>query len=170
MEIANLVIAIERVRTEIGAGSYPPDGGNAADTTNFMKRAWPRCTAAAPSITPDTALVYWLGGPDGVSGFSGNPTNPLDGGAGNGPFFAFDPTRITAKKQYLPQNDMANSAPYLYFKAVAGAYTGSVQGGTPTAGQNTTSYQILCPGYDGVYGTPDDMNNFSTGDTVGDSN
>ncbi len=48
MEMADLVNAIERVRTEIGGGTFPPDGNNAADTASFFKRAFPRYTGARP--------------------------------------------------------------------------------------------------------------------------
>ena len=109
-----------------------------------------------------------------------------------------------------------NSQPYVYFKAVSGTYTlpnpqlkaGSTQNNTqlfaaagvvmpyldsrsstnPQAYVNTQSYQLLCPGLDGVYDSPttngnppqypsgtnynqtnglDDMTNFTSGPTVG---
>ncbi len=44
MEMAQLVASIERVRTEIGGSTYPPDGTNGADTTSFIKRAFPHYT------------------------------------------------------------------------------------------------------------------------------
>ena len=69
--------------------------------TSFIKRAFPRYNIAqgVPSITPDTALVFWLGGAtDGNGnfiGFSANPQNPFDTSAARiGPYYDFDKTRI----------------------------------------------------------------------------
>ncbi len=112
--------------------------------------------------------------------------------------------------QFFPQNDLAlgSSAPYLYFKAVAGQYWGTpftvtVAGvaqstlpyGDSAAPSGTTafmcpkSYQLLCPGMDGKYGSnstakqwpmypagtyydlingQDDMTNFTNGATIQD--
>ncbi len=187
LEIANLMIGMERVRTEIGGGEYPPDGKDAADVTRFLKRAFPRGNGPAGGPTgPDTALVYWLGGPDGISGF----------GNGLGPYYEFAKDRLSGLK-YYPANDKplndTDNAPYLYFKAVAGKYTDTaVLGGVPYKDSsdpnggyvNSKSCQILCPGLDGKYGTKqgdypkgdkydqsyglDDMTNFTNGATVGD--
>ncbi|MGA2259178.1 MAG: hypothetical protein ABSG53_31280, partial [Thermoguttaceae bacterium] len=63
--------------------------------------------------------------------------------------------------QYLPQNGQAQSQPYLYFKAVAGAYYTNTpvqntlpyaDSTTPTTFISPKSYQLLCPGMDGKYG------------------
>jgi len=198
LEMANLVIAIEQVRTGIGGGEYPPDGSNAADVTRFLKRAFPRAAGLTATITPDTALVYWLGGPDGSSGFSSNPTAPLGAGGGIGPFFDFAKERLNGLK-YYPPNDKAqgDNAPYLYFKAVGGSYSATAlaayspaplpyKDSSDAAGgyMNSKSCQILCPGLDGKYGQTqgdypagakydptyglDDMTNFTSGATVGD--
>jgi hypothetical protein len=174
MEMTDLVAAIEQCRSVIGGGDYPPDGTVATDTTRFIKRAFPRWSNPSnPTLTPDTALVYWLAGPDGISGFSSNPTNPLAAGGGIGPFFTFAPDRLVASGagyQYYPQNDQPMSSPYepyLYFKAVAGQYTttapAAVPNGVPYNYQASlssaasgfvypTSFQLLCPGLDGQYG------------------
>ncbi len=180
MEMANLATAIERVRSEIGGGQYPPDGTDKNDLPRFFKRAFPRSTDSPPTtLAPDTALVFWLAGPDGVSGFSSNPVKPLSGGGGGiGPFFDFAPDRLSKSGsgsssgyQYFPQNDLAmtSSAPYLYFKALANAYsTTPFKAAAPASMNNTTmpyqsslstggyvnptTYQLLCPGLDGQYG------------------
>ena len=195
MEMKQLEMAIERVRTELGGGQYPPDGtgnGPGGDTQQWLKAAFPRCpatnypaaltaTSGTTALSPATALVYWLAGPDGVSGFSANPQNPFDTGASHiPPYFTFVASRMQPTPpvagtvqlfQYLPQNDLASSAPYLYFKAVAGQYTttpvsysstntslktlpyadSTAPSGT-TAFVNPKTYQLLCPGLDGNYG------------------
>ena len=78
--------------------------------------------------------------------------------------------------QFFPQNNLAlgTSAPYLYFKAVAGAYTSDSlfdhRLRSPTQTRpcpmpirrhravderfvNPKTYQLLCPGMDGKYGS-----------------
>ncbi len=104
MEMASLVEALERVRTELGGGEYPPDGTNAIDIQRFCRKAWPRVNwgnggggaLAYPVCSADTALAFWLGGvQDGATnlfvGFSANPQNPFDNNPSRvGPFFEFD--------------------------------------------------------------------------------
>jgi hypothetical protein len=108
--------------------------------------------------------------------------------------------------QYYPQNEKpaGESAPYLYFKAVANQYIGTPTTITTPMAVNTLpyvdstvsnqpsfvnpkSFQILCPGLDGKFGTyqkdgwpkyphgtnyttetSDDMTSFATGSTVND--
>ena len=118
--------------------------------------------------------------------------------------------------QFFPQNgqNLTSTAPYTYFKALNGSYTplypctpppNTTLTSTATPPLYLTSYayqssatsgswvnfktfQLLCPGMDGRYGTPasgpspvypagsnydqnfglDDMTNFTTGVTVGD--
>jgi len=184
LEMANLMIAIARVRDELGGGEYPPDGSNADDVTRFLKRATSH--GIGPTAGPDgpeKALVFWLGS---------------DFGNGIGPFYEFDKTRLVDKKYYPPNGKPLNdtdNAPYLYFKAVAGKYSDTAltyspaplpyKDSTDTAGGyvNPKSCQILCPGLDGKYGQTqgdypagtkydpsygmDEMTNFTNG-TVGD--
>ena len=263
-DMTQLTNAIESFRTSLGGGQYPSDGTNIganSDLSQFCAAAWPRVnwvTGAGnmsanppqvpyPTITPDTALCFWLGGAQDANGhfigFSSNPTNPFDNGASRQPpFFEFpnDPTRVISSgslavtggsaavfKQYYyyPPNAKntvtsggtvatVNSQPYVYFKAVSGTYTlpnpqfkaGSTQGTTqlfaaanvvmpyldsrtsnPQAYMNFQSYQLLCPGLDGLYDSTtdvnppqypsgtnynqtnglDDMTNFTSGATVG---
>ncbi len=122
-EMTQLVAALERVRSELGAGNYPPDGSNGADLLQFFTRAFPRCPStnypsqlftllqtiqANPNqpppaytvLSPDAALAFWLGGAQDATGnfvgFSANPQNPFDNNASRlGPFFDFDKTRIS---------------------------------------------------------------------------
>ena len=139
-EMTNIVAAIERVRSEIGGGNYPPDGFNVTsgtasnDVQNFFKRAFPRTfwtTSTNPpagqipyptNITPDTALVFWLGGaqdqpdPNGnFIGFSANPLNPFDNSASRlGPFYDFDKARrllpaIAANQKLAPNTQLAQN-------------------------------------------------------------
>jgi prepilin-type N-terminal cleavage/methylation domain-containing protein len=213
LEMLQLMAGLERVRTELGGGQYPPDGTSnvptgtiPGDTMQWLKAAFPRCSnfpAALPTanspLNPGTALVFWLGGaqdPTGAFiGFSANQTNPFDNSASRiGPFFDFGrapnpanpnprllqppaPNSLTGTAatwnvyQYFPPNDQAqaNNAPYLYFKAVAGAYTTTAFAYSST---NTTlktlpyadstaasasfvnpkTYQLLCCGLDGKFG------------------
>jgi prepilin-type N-terminal cleavage/methylation domain-containing protein len=102
-EIKNLELAVERVRSELGGGEYPPDGAdisaNYADSMRFLRRAFPRAnytygydangvnvtvggTTQSLGLRPDTALCFWLGGlrgPDGsFIGFNADPTDPFN--------------------------------------------------------------------------------------------
>jgi prepilin-type N-terminal cleavage/methylation domain-containing protein len=234
-EIAQLTTAIEEFRQKIGGGQYPPDGTNANDVQRFLKAAFPRVawgSGGVPyptNISPDTALVFWLGGAQDATGafigFSANPANPFDGRASRLPvFYEFDkanPANPAGARlnytaalagppapgngvtlnlyQFYCQNDrpVSESAPYLYFKAVAGLYTKDPFANTlpfadsTAASQpafiNPKSFQIICPGLDGKFGTYaasgwpqypagttyktetlDDMTSFATGSTVGD--
>jgi len=96
-EMLQIVAALESVRTKIGGGQYPPDGTNPADTTRFLKAAFPNCPtsnyptqltqaySATSIFSPLTALVFWIGGAQDVNGefigFSANPQNPFDASA-----------------------------------------------------------------------------------------
>lgn len=175
-EMGQLQIAIENFRTQIGGGEYPPDGSDGDDVKRFFRRNFQRCPAAnypdTSKLTPDTALVFWLGGTQDANGnfigFSANAQNPGDSGAARlqgGAMFDFDKTRLKGK-QYFPQNDKLldetpNPAPYVYFKAVGGNYKGTACGAKPfkdsSVGStthpwvNASGYQLLCPGLDGQY-------------------
>ncbi len=109
--MTQLTNALESFKNSIGGGQYPPDGTNAADLQQFCTQAWPRVywvtggSAAGnynvnppkvpyPTVTPDTALCFWLGGAQDADGhfigFSANPTNPFDAGQSRIPVaFAF---------------------------------------------------------------------------------
>ncbi len=184
----------------------------------------PELTTAGPAFTPATALVFWLGGAQNASGnfigFSANPEDPFDTGTARlATTFVFGNVNNTTSRlqqagslskaggagvvwnlcQFFPQNGLApgSSAPYLYFKAVAGQYTKTPFQNTLPYGDSAApaaspaficpeSYQLLCPGMDGKYGTYtkpplypagtnydttnglDDMTNFTSGTMVGD--
>jgi prepilin-type N-terminal cleavage/methylation domain-containing protein len=177
-EVTQLTLGLERVRTELGGGEYPPDGTNKPDTTRYFKRAFPRATITTDmqttldSLTPATALAFWLGGMSDANGnfigFSADPTNPLSATDTSrlGPFFDFDMSRVAGtgvNRTLIPKNDTPGTAPYVYFKAVGGQYsTSAVANATNAAaymGKNNTwvnnqSFQLLCPGLDGKYGKP----------------
>ncbi len=163
MEMKQMMIALEDFRTKVGGSQYPPDGTNTADLQQFCKAAWSHATwssAATPpagqvgyptDLTPDTALVFWLGGAQDASGafigFSANPLNPFDANAqritpaydfqqranSSNPRFVQQGSLTPAPPasasvvwnlyQYLPLNGQPTSQPYLYFKAVAGQYS-----------------------------------------------
>jgi len=167
IEMTQLVAALEDFRTKVGGGQYPPDGTNPADILQFLKAAFPRVNwgngngqvQVPVNISPDTALVFWLGGAQDPSGafigFSANPLNPFDSNPSriapsfdfpkalsNPRFISTGGSAITQASsgnswtlyQYLPPNGQAQSQPYLYFKAVAGQY------GTVQQGQKIISY------------------------------
>ena len=106
-------------------GEYPPDfaGVNLANpegqaardaVLRHIRKAFPRCTSVtdwasfevatnliAADLTPQTALVFWLGGMrDSVTGqpigFSANPANPFDNTSTSRikPFYDFDMNRL----------------------------------------------------------------------------
>jgi prepilin-type N-terminal cleavage/methylation domain-containing protein len=95
-DMLDIVNALESFKTSIGGGQYPPDGSNLGDLYQFCRGAWPRANWVVavtnknavppqtpyPNITPDTALCFWLGGPQDASGafvgFSANPQDPFD--------------------------------------------------------------------------------------------
>jgi prepilin-type N-terminal cleavage/methylation domain-containing protein len=127
-------------------------------------------------------------------GFSRDQRNPFDTTSTSriGPFFAFDKARLSSDGYYYPQNDKpaamdstaTPNAPYVYFKPVGGDYTNCTFTGTGTTSTtvrayrdtgsldnsgnpgwaNKDSYQILCPGLDGKYGTG---NSYPTGKVKG---
>jgi prepilin-type N-terminal cleavage/methylation domain-containing protein len=246
-EMQQIAMAIENLKSSVG--QYPPDGTSTTDMQQYCKARWGRVYWAAtanygatppqvpfPTITPDTALCFWLGGAqdsDNVAGaapnfigFSANPQNPFDGSASR-VAATYDFPRDTAPLrvvwpgatsglpaittttppvywnlyQCFPPNRKDPSsgtyAPYLYLKAVAGSYNGDIQAGTNKTSPykdasgafiNPQSFQLLCPGLDGQYGSYtggkfpsypggtnydqtnglDDMTNFTNGSIVGD--
>ena len=95
-EMTQIISAMEKFRTEVGGGQYPPDGTNQADMQRFCKAAWtraawggavqyPPCAGTGTqsgTVGPDTALIFWLCGAQDASGafigFSANAANPFD--------------------------------------------------------------------------------------------
>jgi prepilin-type N-terminal cleavage/methylation domain-containing protein len=106
-EVTQMALALERVRSDLGGGQYPPDSSNlaagsvsTADFQQFFRRAFSRCqctfalNSTPPTVTvstptgtltynlpgnPAEALVFWLGGARDTSGnFIGFSSNPLN--------------------------------------------------------------------------------------------
>jgi prepilin-type N-terminal cleavage/methylation domain-containing protein len=137
--------------------------------------------SASEPITPFTAIVSWLGG------YTNNPMFPLTGGDRKR-LFDFDQARISPTLSYFPPKNP--NSPYIYitsdqylwdhdnnpttppvvryFPPPGGAYYGHR---IPPAGGNNfavatqpafnpDTFQILCAGRDGEFGTDDDLSNF----------
>jgi len=147
----------------------------------------------------DQCLVFFLGGPDGVNGFSTNPANPTDATTTErkGPYYSFPPGRLKAfptsaagtpcrSSTALSFVDGYNSSsipkPYAYFSSgsrtngygthaaeygssckeagIFGNSSGSplspfLQSTSPKRYFNASTVQIVCAGYDGVFGKGD---------------
>ena len=150
MEISEMATALEAYRERFG--DYPPD--NQDDLAAHLAKAFPKYTGGLPegaSLTPQTALVFWLGGPGG-NGFSANPANPFDGNASRiGPFFPFDQKRLREGQYFSEYVNVEQADPYQYIRPggnSSGAYVDTVTG-MPA---NADSFQIVAPGLDGQYG------------------
>ena len=157
--------------TSFLAATFPQYVGGMPSTNPLVTGG----TVAA--LSPATALTFWLGGFQAATGtyngLSANPANPFDNNPARiGPFFDFQALRVS-NGQYFPDNGITanttTNSPYLYFAAVNGAY--AVSGYTCTRGTvsvacmpyvdtrlnntsvNPKTFQILCPGLDGIYGT-----------------
>jgi prepilin-type N-terminal cleavage/methylation domain-containing protein len=153
------------------------------------------------TLEGDQALVFFLlGPPNGAStpqlmgGFSTNPTDPIDvgGGAPNRKrFMEYDLSRLklvprtgnTAGSMFPSYMDAYNKQPLVYFSSNSrqNGYTGIanslgvsayLQQTTPVNYYNSTTFQIISAGPDGVFGPggttlpatgagSDDMSNFS---------
>jgi prepilin-type N-terminal cleavage/methylation domain-containing protein len=212
-EMTHLTTSLDTFRSARGGGLYPPDGTNAVDLQQFCKNAWPRAPwgngVSYPTVTPDTALCFWLGGAQDASGnfigFSANQQNPFDASASREPVafeFPHDTTRLAKSSSssnvtsgnasvvwnlyyfYPPNNRKPESnQPYVYYKPVASSsgqppqytpnpitpgnsanangkpslpYVDSTSSSSPPAFVNPTTYQLLCPGLDGLYGKTTD--------------
>jgi len=195
-EINQLDMACKAYKARFG--DYPPDFTNATDLARHVRRAFPRYTGAPPAaLTGSEALHYWLAGPDG-KGWPANPRDPFTTPATSRipPFFEFDAGRLRGHEYYPPRIPVPRSRPYVYFKAVNGAYDTNVQnclGAVPvedtrvgtamlTGWSNTNSFQIQSAGLDGKYGVGqkfpdgsdynddrfDDQGNFCKQGTFGD--
>jgi len=193
LELTRLTEALEAFRNLYG--DYPPDFHDPLAVRAFMKQRFPKCPPANyPDFSlqsPASALYFWLAGPDG-QGFSPNPKNPFASGgtARIGPFFEFSPERLKETEgavEYLPPRK-TDGEPYLYFRAGKKGYDGHDGWGKVSPYRNSEtgkwinpdSFQILCPGNDGKFGSgrnfpagddydefnDDDMTNFSGGMTL----
>jgi prepilin-type N-terminal cleavage/methylation domain-containing protein len=123
------------------------------------------------SLSGNQCLVLFLAGPDGVSGFSNSPTDPMAPPPTSGtppprigPFFEFDPNRLSGTP--LSYKDIYGT-PYVYFTSYKAGNdynpqnldTASVNGVTIIPYQISTSrfanangFQIISAGKDGVFG------------------
>lgn len=182
-EIKQLEMALEAYKTTFG--EYPPDGTDPAAVKRHLAKAYPRAkNLDAPSIKPENALVYWLGGPikDGRPvGFSKNPSDPDLTGSDtttprSTPFYDFNPAQFRSVSGYFATyTSKTGGSPYLYFRAkISGgkttydnSYTFTDNGtdvttspykkGSVWYGDNR--FQILSPGLDGKYGPGGDVSN-----------
>ena len=170
LEISELDAACKKFKERFG--DYPPDGGDVAATTRFLRKAFPRMTTgSAPSATPATALVVWLGGMTGAdgrpNGFSADPAIPFDATATGRiePFFDFDTSRLKSNTYWPPGvtiDTTGTKAGYVYFRAENGDYStknwnggGAMKDGRITTGtqpwMNPGSFQIRACGLDGKW-------------------
>ena len=182
IDISQLDAALKAYKEKFG--EYPPDNEtNPLVVQRHLAKAFPRysnlsgwradATAAGmPTLTPQTALVFWLGGrydatTGQFTGFSANPIDPFDNNpSGIGPFFEFDPTRLSSHK-YWPQEAVGDTTTgagaLVYFRAENSNYTGKSvldPGGATVhpATRNTSavwmtprSFQIFSAGLDAQY-------------------
>ena len=179
-ELKQLEMALEAYKTMYG--EYPPDGTDATAVKRHLAKAYPRATTAnltAPNIKPETALVFWLGGPikDGRPiGFSKNPTKPDLGATDtttprNAPLYDFNPAQFgTVNGTLATYTSKTGGSPYVYFRAklssgattYSGSYTDNGQTITPykkgTVWYGDKRFQIISPGLDGKYGVGGDVN------------
>ena len=177
LEVSELDAACKKFKERFG--DYPPDGGDVAATTRFLRKAFPRFTGTVPATmapTPEKALVVWLGGVQPTvgrpNGFSADPADPFNATATGRilPFFDFDAPRIKTNTYWPPgvtldTATVTGKAGYVYFRAENGDYpnktstTGAVpmrDGRIPTTPpwMNPGSFQILACGLDGKWGSP----------------
>jgi hypothetical protein len=194
IEVSQMSQAVENFSSHFG--EYPPDFSDQMAVWKFMKAHFPQCPREKyPSFachSPASALFFWLGGPNG-NGFSNNPANPFDNCKRRiGPFFRFDRTRIKEVEEgvthfYPPRS--RDGLPYVYFRGGQKGYDGLPFWGSAKPYRDSAqgkwirpeSFQILCPGNDGVFGSGnhypggtdydqanmDDITNFSHGETLG---
>jgi hypothetical protein len=192
-EIAQLNDAVQDFA--IHFGDYPPDFHDQDSTIQFIQQHFPKCPRknypCLAGQSPASALYFWLAGPNG-QGFNTDPTNPfsLGGRQRVGPFISFAPNRVKtqgAVSMYYPPQ-IFNPAPYVYFRAGTKGYLGNC--GYPPARPyrdsktgawiNSDSFQIICAGQDGKFGSGnrfpggenydqanlDDISNFSFSGTM----
>ncbi len=177
VEINQLEMACQAYKQKFG--EYPPDFTDPNAVRRHLSKAFPRYDntnwqndlhTKNPSIdvgnlTPQTALVFWLGGlpdADGLpSGFAANPLDPFapppgfpSYQAGVTPctsriasFFEFDSTRLSkpvggvVTYKYWPQGaagEMAPDTAITYFRAENGNYT--INGQTLAANLSNAKY------------------------------
>lgn len=167
----------------------PADWATNATSKAFIRRCWPQfdfnkardldndgSTTKAFTLDAAECLVFFLGGAKDTAtgalvGFSANPSDPFTaaGSARVGPFFEFDPKRLTDKdtdklQEYHDIFGNLDLDPIVYYSSyegkgylatdkswgMAGAYQ---QGSTATSPfYKAQSHQIIAPGFDGILG------------------
>ena len=177
-----LHMAIMNYKNEYG--SFPP----CADSTGYatsgpaakhLSRLFPRCTnpsgqfSGFPALSPANALKAWL------SGFTTDPTNPIQPPANRQKLFDFDTSRFDSAQLiyfpsgkplspyiYINKTEYGNNwppSPYPYtangqsYSIPANTYSACLVSGTYG---NPDTFQILCAGRDETFGTDDDLSNF----------
>jgi type II secretory pathway pseudopilin PulG len=199
-EIDMLHMAIMNYKNEYG--SFPPCVDLITTTGTgvagrHLQRVFPRCQNPAAQFTnvfsgkvptyvyPTNAIAFWL------SGFTENPSSPLDPNSARKKLYDFDSSRLDMTTGRIWPSGKSSS-PYVYIdKSQYGAVGigGSVlsfpvvttSGSTdyfahrlPPAGTtvwnsatqqpfNADTFQILCAGRDEQFGTDDDLSNFWPG-------
>jgi len=179
-EIDMLHMAIMNYKNEYG--SFPPCsdapvGGGSGLVFRHVQRLFPRAPVAnlppnpvpPTSLSPATALFYWL------SGYSDIPTDPLSL-TGRNKLYDFDQPRVMASSSVAGAGNFYHpsqkpSAPYIYidsphytasaFAAPGGSYAAEMDASGVVFHPET--FQILCAGRDEQWGTEDDLSNFWPG-------
>jgi len=189
-EINMLQMAMLNYQSEYGVLPPCTEGtGGSRLPARHLRRLFPRCPnvdqqlnqPGAVSITPQSALVSWLGG------FTPDPTSPLLPPAARVRLYDFDRLRIDpATLAYHPSG--SKNSPFIYIDAAHyKASTASPRFSAGPSGEyfahrvpkapmwsfedptdtqpffNEDTFQILCAGRDGVFGNDDDLSNFWPG-------
>jgi len=183
IDIKELGMACQAYKQKFG--EYPPDGLDSNAFARHLRKAFPRYTGDGSglpvTLTPQTALAFWLGGVQDANGkptgFAADPTNPFLPATACpsriGPFFEFDRNRLDGYR-YWPQGVLSDqpgsgtTGAITYFRADNGLYDGKYQddssgrvypaqdrrvNGYPWI--NPKSFQIFSAGLDMQYGTAD---------------
>ena len=187
-EINMLQMAMLNYQSEYGVLPPCTEGtGGSRLPARHLRRLFPRCPdvdgqlrlAGSVGITPQSALVSWLGG------FTADPTSPLLPPAARIRLYDFDRSRIDSTTlAYHPSG--SKGSPFIYIDS--SQYEGSLlppRFSVTPSGQyfahrvpkapawsfedstqpffNADTFQILCAGRDGIFGTDDDLSNFWPG-------
>ena len=185
MEVQNVAAAMKAYKLKYG--EYPPNFTDEVAVRRHFMKAFPRMSTAevttyldplfstlSPTVQPDEALVFWLGG------FSSDPERPLSGDGGpfgtaanrrSNPLMELPTNRLFATRsdlmQYRPEG---KTQPLLYFNT-SRDITGVVPTFSPTdttdsdvipfladggtALMEPKSFQIVCAGVDDSWGQVD---------------
>ena len=120
-------------------------------------------------LSTANALRSWL------RGFTNNPVSPLAPTGDREPLYSFDASRFDAGQAiyfpsklpqspfvYIPNSNYGTDYPPAPLTYTANNATFTIPTGTyeSIAGMNPDTFQILCAGRDGEWGTEDDISNF----------